>query len=102
MLHEAEELIEEYSVLGLIMTVFTLVIRPFISIKQTLRDSAIVFVFTVLAGVTLEGFDMSPYFKLGFSGCIGFWAVRLYEVGCATLKHLKENPDKIINKLEKK
>ena len=101
MQEEVKELIEEYSGIGVVMVLFTTVIRPFVSIKQTIRDSAIVFIFTILAGVTLEGLEISPYFKLGFSGCIGFWAVRLYEIGVAICKHLKENPEKVIAKLDK-
>lgn len=102
MINEAEELVKEYSIIGIVITAFTVLIRPFVSIKQTLRDSAIVFIFTILAGVIFEGFDISPYFKLGFSGCIGFWAVRLYEILCSLFVHLKENPDKIISKVERK
>lgn len=101
MQEEVREIVEEYSGIGLVMVLFTALIRPFVSIKQTLRDSAIVFVFTILAGVTLEGFDISPYFKLGFSGCVGFWAVRLYEICIAVLTHLKDNPEKVIDKLHK-
>lgn len=101
MQEEVREIVEEYSGIGLVMILFTAVIRPFISLKQTIRDSAIVFIFTILAGVILEGFDISPYFKLGFSGCVGFWAVRLYEISIALLTHLKDNPEKIIAKFDK-
>ena len=99
---EVRNVIEDYSALGAVMVLFTTLIRPFISFRQTIRDSAIVFVFTVLAGIILEGLDISPYFKLGFSGCVGFWAVRLFEICCALLTKMKENPDIILNKLERK
>lgn len=101
MQEEVREVIEEYSGIGLVMVLFTTVIRPFVSIRQSIRDSAIVFIFTILAGVTLEGLDISPYFKLGFSGLCGFWAVRLYEICLALLMHIKDNPEKIIAKLDR-
>lgn len=100
--NEVKEIVKEYSMIGAVMVLFTSIIRPFISIKQTIKDSAIVFIFTILAGVILEGFDISPYFKLGFSGCVGFWAVRLYEIFRAVFTKVEQNPDIILNKLERK
>ena len=102
MQEEVKEVIEEYSGIGAVMIIFTTLIRPFVSIRQTLRDSAIVFTFTILAGVIMEGFDISPYFKLGFSGCVGFWAVRIYEILKAVFTKIEKNPDIILNKLERK
>ena len=99
---EVREVIEEYSCIGVVMILFTALIRPFISVRQTIRDSAIVFVFTIFAGVIMEGFDISPYFRLGFSGCVGFWAVRLYEILKAIFTKVEQNPDIILNKLERK
>lgn len=95
---EVREVVESYSALGVVMALFTSLIRPFISIKQTIRDSAIVFIFTVLAGVILEGLDISPYFKLGFSGCVGFWAVRLFEICLVILTRVKENPEILLER----
>lgn len=102
MQEEVREAVKEYASIGVVMTLFTALVRPFISIKQTIRDSVIVFVFTILAGVTLEGLDISPYFKLGFSGCVGFWAVRIYEIFKAIFTKVEENPEIILNKLERK
>lgn len=99
---EVREIVEEYSLIGLIMMLFTAIIRPFVSIGQTIRDSAIVFIFTILAGILLEGLEISPYFKLGFSGCVGFWAVRIYEILVAVLTKVEQNPEIILNKLERK
>ena len=69
---------------------------------ETFFVIAIVFVFTIFAGVIMEGFDISPYFRLGFSGCVGFWAVRLYEILKAIFTKVEQNPDIILNKLERK
>lgn len=99
---EVREAVKEYASIGAVMVLFTALVRPFISIKQSIRDSVIVFVFTILAGVTLEGFDISPYFKLGFSGCVGFWAVRIYEILKAVFTKVEQNPDIILNKIERK
>lgn len=99
---EVREVVEEYSGIGVVMILFTALIRPFISIRQTIRDSAIVFVFTIFAGVIMEGFDISPYFRLGFSGCVGFWAVRIYEILKAIFTKVEQNPDIILEKLERK
>lgn len=100
--NEVREIVEEYASIGAVMVLFTALIRPFASIKQTIRDSAIVFIFTILAGVLLEGLDISPYFKLGFSGCVGFWAVRIYEILKAVFTKVEQNPDIILNKIERK
>ena len=102
MQEEVREAVEEYAGIGIVMTLFTALVRPFISVRQTIRDSVIVFVFTILAGVTLEGFDISPYFKLGFSGCVGFWAVRIYEILKAVFAKVEQNPDMILDNLESK
>lgn len=99
---EVREAVKEYASIGAVMVLFTTLVRPFISIKQSIRDSVIVFVFTIFAGVTLEGFDISPYFKLGFSGCVGFWAVRIYEILKAVFTKVEQNPDIILNKIERK
>lgn len=99
---EVREAVKEYASIGAVMVLFTALVRPFISIKQSIRDSVIVFVFTILAGVTLEGLDISPYFKLGFSGCVGFWAVRIYEILKAVFTKVEQNPDIILNKIERK
>ena len=100
--NEVREVVKEYASIGAVMVLFTAFVRPFISVKQSIRDSVIVFIFTILAGVTLEGFDISPYFKLGFSGCVGFWAVRIYEILKAVFTKVEQNPDIILNKIERK
>lgn len=101
MIDDVKETVESYAIIAAILSLCTAAVRPFVSVKQSIRDTIIVFTFTVLAGVIFEGLDMNPYFKLGFSGCVGFWSVRLYEVGCALLTHLKNHPDKLIKKLDR-
>ncbi|MBP9988573.1 MAG: hypothetical protein KBT46_03665 [Ruminococcus sp.] len=93
--------LKNYAVLGVVMAAFMLIIRPFVSMRQTIRETAIVFVFTVLAGVILENFEVSKYLKLGLSGVIGFWAVEIYRIGVALFQHVEENPENILGKLHK-
>ena len=96
-----KEAIKGYSIVGTVMACFMLTIRPFVSIRQTIRDTAIVFLFTVLSGIILENFVISEYLKLGLSGCIGFWAVEIYKIIKSVCDHVESHPeivDKIISK----
>lgn len=100
MLRDTKEIIANYSIIGLVIGVFTMIVRPFISLKQLLRDTTIVFVFTVLTGLLLEhwhDFIAEPV-RTGISGVIGFFAVKLYEVITAMLCKIEKDPSILINK----
>ena len=56
MLKEIKELLFDYGLIGLTMGVMTMIIRPFISVKQTVKECLITFIFSMLAGLLLEYF----------------------------------------------
>jgi hypothetical protein len=89
--------------LGAIMGAMVVIIRPYISIKQLVRDALIVFVFTVLSGLLLEQWAdfMNESVRTGIAGVCGFFAVRIYEIAVAILTKLKNDPDKVIDAIKK-
>lgn len=72
--------------------IVTLVIRPFISIKQSIRDTAITFLVSMLSGLLTEYVDIPDPVKFGLSGVCGLFAVRLYIVIEKILIKAEEDP----------
>ena len=83
---------------------FTILIRPFVSIRQTIRDCAIVFCFSVLSGLLLEYWSdiLGESVRTGISGICGFFAVRIYEIIIALTTHVKEHPEQITGAVTEK
>ena len=99
MLRDIRELLFDYGIIGLTMGVMT--IRPFVSVRQTIRDCLITFIFSMLAGLLLEYWEIPYAVKAGMSGVCGFFAVRLYGIAISFLTKVEENPDVIIDKVRK-
>ena len=97
-----KEVIKEYATVGVVMSCFMFAIRTYVSVRQSVRDTAIVFLFTVLSGIILENFDVSEYLKVGLSGCVGFWAVEIYKIIFNVLNHVEKHPEIIVNKIIKR
>jgi uncharacterized membrane protein YjjP (DUF1212 family) len=100
-LRDIKEIIIDYGIIGVTMGVMTMLIRPFISVKQTIRDCLITFIFSMLAGLLLEYWEIPYAVKAGISGVCGFFAVRLYSIAISFLTKVEENPDIIIDKIKK-
>ena len=83
------------------MAVLTAIIKPFICWKRTVRDLVLSFLGSMLCGLLLEYWEIPYAVKVGISGTCGLFAVKIYEVIESILQRIKENPDKIIDKLEK-
>lgn len=72
--------------------VITMLIRPFISIRQTIRDTAITFLVSMLSGLLAEYLNIPEAVKYGLSGVCGLFAVRLYIIGENLLCQTARNP----------
>lgn len=100
-LKDIKETIIDYATIGVIMSLLTAIIRPYVSVKQTIRESVIVFVFSTISGLILENFDIPFSVKVGICGTFGFFAVKLYNVLEVVFQQLKEKPEIIIDRLKK-
>ena len=85
-MEKIKEIIANYSWWGLFLGVITLLIKPFISIRQSLRDMLITFIVSMLCGLMAEYMDIPIPVKYGISGVCGLFAVRLYMIADALLK----------------
>ena len=100
MIKDIKDTIEDYAIIGSVMAVITVSLRPFVSIKKTLRDATITFVFSMLSGLIIEYWEIPFAVKAGVCGTIGFFGITLYNVLESILLNLKENPNIIMDKLK--
>ena len=77
-MEKIKTIIEDYCIWGIFIGFVTLIIKPFITIKQSLRDMLITFIVSMLAGLLTEYIDIPQPVKYGISGVCGLFAVRLY------------------------
>jgi hypothetical protein len=96
------ETLRDYAIVGTCIGGVSVLIKPFVSIKQTIRDAVISFIFSMLAGLLLEYVDIPYSVKVGLSGIVGLFAVRLYMIIESVLKKVEENPDVVIDKIKNK
>lgn len=102
MFKDIGETLRDYAIVGTCIGGVSVLIKPFVSIKQTIRDAVISFIFSMLAGLLLEYVDISYSVKVGLSGIVGLFAVRLYMIIESVLKKVEENPDVVIDKIKNK
>ena len=102
MFKDIAETIRDYAIVGTCIGGVSVLIKPFVSIKQTIRDAVISFVFSMLSGLLLEYLDMPYSVKVGISGIVGLFAVRLYMIVESLLKKVEENPDIVVDKIKNK
>lgn len=102
MINDYKEIIANYSLIGLCIAILTALIRPFVSLMQTIREGLIVFVFSVLGGLILENWSetISEPMRYGLSGLLGFFAVKLYSVACAVFCRLEKHPELITDRIK--
>lgn len=82
------------------MAILSALIKPFISIRETVRDSAITFVVSLLCGLLIEYWNIPVPVKYGLCGVAGLFGVRIYSICEKLLRKVEENPEKIIDKLK--
>lgn len=101
MLRDVKEVLIDYSIIGGTMAMLTAIIKPFVCWKKTIKDSVLVFTFSLLCGLLIQYWEIPDAVKFGVSGVCGYFAVRINEVIETMLVRAKENPEKIISKLGK-
>ena len=98
-MEKLKEIITDYSKWGIFLATITLMIKPFVSIRQSLRDMLITFVVSMLSGLLVEYMDIAQPVKYGISGVCGLFAVRLYMIADSILNTAAEDPLKFIKKV---
>jgi hypothetical protein len=94
--------LKDYAIVGTCIGGVSVLIKPFISIKQTIRDAVISFIFSMLTGLLLEYIDIPYGVKVGLSGTFGLFAVRIYMIIESILKKVEENPEIVMDKIKDK
>lgn len=101
-LRDIKEVVSDYAIIGGTMALLTSIIKPFVCIRTTLRDLVLSFLGSMLCGLLLEYWEIPYAVKVGISGTCGLFAVKIYEVVESLLTNIKENPQNIIGKINKK
>lgn len=102
MFKDIGDTLRDYSIVGAFIGGVSVLIKPFVSIRQTIRDAAISFIMSMLTGLLLEYVDIPYSVKVGFSGVVGLFAVRIYMIFESILKRVENNPDIVIDKIKDK
>lgn len=99
---EVKDTLYFYAIWSGLTSLITILIRPFISLKQILRDLAITFLVSFLCGLLLEHLDISVPFKCGISGTAGLFGVFIYNIIVKILKEVEKDPIHYIEEIKKK
>ena len=108
-MEKVKEIIANYSLWGFFLGLATIMIKPFISIRQTLRDMLITFlvsmlccagVYGLLCGLLAEYMDIPTPVKYGISGVCGLFAVRIYMIADSVLKTAQNDPFNFIKNIK--
>lgn len=101
MLKTLKEAAIDFGTIGIIMSIVVAFIRPFVSIRQKIRDVILTFTFSMLAGLLLEYWTIPFGVKAGLSGVCGLFSIWLYELIVSFLLYLRKNPGEVLKKLDK-
>ena len=99
-MEKLKDIFTNYSLWGFFIGLITIVIKPFISIKQTIRDMIITFIVSMLSGLMTEYMDIPMPVKYGISGVCGLFAVRIYMIADTILKTAQKDPLHFLNQLK--
>lgn len=99
---QVKETLSFYAIWAAIIGLVTLLIRPFISVRQLIRDSVITFLVSFLCGLVIENFDVSIPFKCGISGIAGLFAIFIYNIIVKLLTQVEEDPMHYLGELKHK
>lgn len=97
-----KETFAHYGIWSAFLGVIAIVIKPFISVRQTIRDMIITFIVSMLTGLLAEYMDIPMPVKYGISGVCGLFGVRLYAIADSILKTAEKNPVDFIQKVKEK
>lgn len=101
-MERVKEILTHYCLWGVFIGFITLLIKPFISIRQSLRDMLITFIVSMLCGLLAEYMDIPVPVKYGISGVCGLFAVRIYMIADSILKTAEKDPFHFIKSISKK
>lgn len=96
-MEKLKDIIASYSLWGIFLGIVTLLIKPFISIKESVRDVIITFIVSMLSGLLAEYMNIPMPVKYGISGVCGLFGVRLYMIADSLLKSAQNDPMKFID-----
>ena len=96
-MEKLKDIIANYSIWGVFLGIVTMLIKPFISIRQSLRDMLITFIVSMLCGLLVEYMNIPTPVKYGISGVCGIFGVRLYMIADSILKSAQNDPMKFID-----
>lgn len=100
-MEKLKETFSNYGLWGAFLGLITILIKPFISIKQTIRDMLITFIVSMLSGLLAEYMDIPTPVKYGISGVCGLFAVRLYMIADTILKTAQSDPLRFLQMLNR-
>ena len=101
MLRDIEDIIQDYVIIGGTMGVITVLVKPFVSWKKTIRDIILSFVCSMLCGLLLEYWQIPYAVKVGISGTCGLFAVRIYEIINILFTKVEQHPEQILRRFRK-
>lgn len=102
MMEKLKEIITSYSLWGIFLGLITMLIKPFISVRQTLRDMLITFIVSMLCGLLAEYMDIPTPVKYGISGVCGLFGVRLYNIADSFLRTAQKDPFRFLELIKGK
>lgn len=102
MFKDIAETLKDYAIVGACIGGVSVLIKPFVSVRQTIRDAVISFVISMLTGLLLEYVNIPYSVKVGISGVAGLFAVRIYMIIESVLKRVEENPEIVVDKIKDK
>lgn len=97
-----KETFAHYGIWSAFLGVIAIIIKPFISVKQTIRDMIITFIVSMLSGLLAEYMDIAMPVKYGISGVCGLFGVRLYAIADSILKTAEKNPIDFVKKVKER
>ena len=100
-LRDIEDIIQDYVIIGGTMGIITVLVKPFVSWKKTIRDIILSFVFSMLCGLLLEYWQIPYAVKVGISGTCGLFAVRIYEIINIFFTKVEQHPEQILRRFRK-
>ena len=98
---EPHEVLEFYALWSGMMTFLTIILRPFISVKQIIRDCIITFLVSFFCGLCLEYFTIPVPVKCGLSGIAGLFAILIYGIVVKILTRIKEDPNVLVDTIRR-
>lgn len=99
---EIKEAISFYAIWSTFIGILMMIVRPFYSVFQLIRELVITFVISFLCGLGLEYFDMPIPVKCAISGTSAVFAIFIYNIIAKILNQVEKDPLKAIKNIKDK